>query len=105
MSDSETQSPNPIPEREPHSLNYYKRVLMQGNGTQWRALMRDIKESYDIAYQAAQACGQLKPEYRTTQVLWKSAIETAQPGIKIRIGKEIEEHLKMRSLKQTKYSE
>lgn len=103
MSESEEQPHVPVT-REPHSVGYYKRLLMLGNGTQWRVLMQDIKKDFDIAYRVAQACGQLSPEYKTVQTLWKGAIETAQPSIKIRVGKDLDESLKVRHLKQSKYS-
>lgn len=104
MSEAEQDS-LPPQTRTPHSANYYKRILMQGNGTQWRALMQDIKENHEIAFRVAEACGQLKPEYKTVQTLWKTAVETAQPNIVIRIGKDMDEDMKVRGLKRTRFSD
>lgn len=106
MSEGEepTEVPQPQP-RRPHSAQYYRRLLMMGNGPQWRQLMTDIKVNYEIAYRVAEAVSQLRPEYGTIQRLWKSAVETAQPGIKISIGRGVDEDLKVRRLKQTRYSD
>ncbi len=100
---SDEKTPSQL--RQPHSVNYYKRILMQGNGTQWRALVQDIKANYDIAYRVAEACSQLKPEYKTIQTLWKTAIETSQPTIKINLDPNDLNDMKVRNLKRTKYSE
>jgi len=106
MSENEEQTPaeSPAP-RKPHSARYYKKLLLAGSGPEWRQLMVDIKQNYHIAYRVAEAVAQLKPQHRTIQTLWKSAVEIAQPGIHIRIGKGVDEDDKVRNLKRTKYSE
>ena len=44
-------------------------------------------------------------KFSTVRRLWKHAIECHQPGIDIRMGKELDEDLKVRRLKAQKYSD
>ena len=106
LTKSETAAPSKsAAPRKQHSSHYYKRLLMKGSNAQWQELMKDIRENYDIAYRVAEAVAMLKPEHKTVQTLWKSAIENAQPGIKIKLGASVDEDDKMMGLKRTKYSD
>jgi len=94
------------PSHKPRPLAYYRSVLAKGNGTQWRALLQLCRENYDIAFQVARAVSSLdENKFSTLRRLWKHAIECHQPGIDIRMGKSLDEDLKVRKLKAQKYSD
>ena len=94
------------PVNRPRPLAYYRSVLAKGNGTQWRALLQQCREDYDIAFQVARAVSSLdENKFKTVRKLWKHAIECHQPGIEIRMGKSIDEDMKVRNLKAQKYSD
>jgi len=94
------------PSHKPRPLAYYRSVLAKGNGTQWRALLQQCKEDYDIAFQVGRAVSSLDDgKFKIVKQLWKNAIECHQPGIDIRMGKETDEDLKVRKLKAQKYSD
>lgn len=104
MSDDGT-SPQPALPSKPKPVRYYKQLFLRGNSAQWRALMGQIREDYQVAYRAALAVAELQPEVATIRTLWKSAIETAQPGIKIYVGKGVEEDMGIRRLRHARYAD
>ena len=92
------------PPAKPRPLAYYRSVLAKGNGTQWRALLQQCKENYDISFQVGRAISSLDDErFKTVKQLWKHAVEYHQPGIDIRMGRKDDEDMKMRKLKEQKY--
>lgn len=102
MSEGETKAPETP--HQPHSVDYYKRILLLGNGTQWRVLMQDVRDNPEIALRVGEACSRLDPvKMKTVQTLWKATIETAHPGIRVRLKED--EDWAIRSLRRAKQND
>ena len=94
------------PDHTPKPLAYYRSILAKGNGTQWRSLVRLCRENYEVSFQVGRALSTMDDDkFKTVKTLWKHAVEYYQPGINVKLGKEVDEDTRMRKLKTQKYSD